>query len=84
MAVANASEAAPGPFGGWFGTIGGFLGFWAGWEMTESLIGVLIVGVVGGYVGLAVEHIVYKLLCFAVCIMIILARNEVLRAMFGG
>lgn len=81
--MTKASEGSPGPFGGWFGTIGGFLGFWAGWELTENIVGVAVVRAIGAYVGLVVEHVVYKLLCLAICILIIVARNEVLRAVLS-
>lgn len=57
----NQNNDPPGPFGGWFGTIGGFTGALLGYD-AEEWIGAFIGLIAGAYIGLAVEHIVFRLI----------------------
>jgi hypothetical protein len=75
-----ASHNAPaGPLGGWFGTIGCFVGFALGWDFGE-LPGAIVGLFIGGYIGIAIEHIVWKLLIIGGAILVYLVRNELLGA----
>ncbi len=75
-----------GPLGGWFGTIGGFAGFGLAASMGKNLdalpllILMIVFGVIGGFVGLLVEHIVVRILIIAAAIIVILLRQQIFHA----
>ncbi len=76
----------PHPFGGVFGTIGGFAGLGlalaTGKDMEAGplLIFAFVLMGIGAYVGLFVEYIVARILIIAGAIIVILVRQQIFHA----
>ncbi len=78
------ASANPHPFGGWFGTIGGIVGFGYGALLTDGDFGpALILAFIGAMVGLLVEHVVARLLIVGLFILGFIIRQEITAAIFG-
>lgn len=88
-----AERESVGPFGGWFGTLGGFAGMFygvtlfGGQGILAFFLSLVIGGVVGAWIGLAVEHVVFRLLILASLVVAFLIRSvafDAIRGVFVG
>ena len=81
-------ETPAGPLGGWLGTAGVLFGLYIGfyltaaWQLDQGAgwITVIVCAIVGGYVGLALEHIVAFLIMLALTVILLFARNAMWQA----
>jgi hypothetical protein len=65
-----------------FGIIGFLLGLSLGYDLSQNWVFALILGGVMTYVGIAVEIILIRILAFFIALLILLARHELLGAIF--
>ena len=76
--------STPHPFGGWFGTLGGFAGFGYGAYLTDGAWGpALFLAVIGAAVGIIVEHIVARVLIVGLFFLGFVIREEIISALFS-
>lgn len=80
-----------GPLGGWLGTIGAGFGIYSGLyiagasdlESGPTLVAVVIMMLIGAWVGLVVERIVAFFLMLAIAVIMFLARQHMLEIIFS-
>ena len=81
-------EKPAGPLGGWLGTIGVGFGIYAGVYVMAALnldngaglMAVIVCAIIGGYIGLALEHLVAILVLIAIAVLFFMARHAMWQA----
>ena len=70
------------PLGGWFGTIGAFVGFGYGASIADG-VGALIGLVLGAWLGLVIENIIFRLIVIALLVLEFVFRRAIFEAVIG-
>ena len=76
----SANKSKHGPLGGIFSFAGAIIGALYANAIGGNLLAAAVFGVIGGYLGLIVEHIVFRLIIIALTIIAFIARQALFEA----